>query len=122
MPRTNDKKQNEKTKFIQTATDEELIEQLDELVAAAAAGDARAVGAIAIALGPMLLAEARAELGELFAHEDGVVLHWFHEALLGRELVFPRIRGAAVPWMKRMVRTMARARLAERGRGWRTAG
>jgi hypothetical protein len=33
-------------------------------------------------------------------HEDGVVLHLFHEALLGKERVFPRIREAALPWMR----------------------
>jgi hypothetical protein len=62
------------------ATDGELLDRLDHLVGLATIGDRDAVGAIAIAFGPTLLAEARAAIGP---------------------------DGERHPWMKRMVRLLA---------------
>jgi hypothetical protein len=93
---------------IQTATDAQLLDDLDALVADAALGRTSAVGVIAIAFAPLLLAEIRAALGRHLADDAGHVLHRFHGALLAGGLAFPRIRGAAIPWMKRTVRAMAR--------------
>ena len=58
--------------------DDDLLDDLDELVANAARGDGRAVGAIAIAFGPMLLAVARVELGAAHAADDADVLQKKH--------------------------------------------
>ncbi len=105
------------TRILPTDTDEQRIDELDELVGNAARGDRFAIGCIAIALSPRLLAEARDELGELFASDGGDVLQEFFLALCEGRLTFPAIRGAGVPWLSRQVREMAREHLAKRG-GW----
>ena len=74
-----------------------------------------AIGCIAIALSPRLLAEARAALGELFAQDDGDVLQDFFTALCEGSLSFPPIRGAGLPWMLKTVRDKAWEHLARRG-------
>jgi hypothetical protein len=61
-------------KFVSAATDEELLDQLDELVAHAAKGERDAVGAILIAFGPRLLDEAREALGPAHEQDAGDVL------------------------------------------------
>ena len=99
---------NTAARFIFTASDEELLDELDIVLTYATQGDSRAVGAIAIGFGPMLMTEARRELGELWQRDAGDVVQEFHVRLLGGELTFPRIRGAAIPWMKRTVRGIAR--------------
>lgn len=109
-------------RYIYTASDRELLDQLDELVSDATAGDTRAVGAIAIAFGPTLLKEIRRELGPIFVQDEGDVMQGFCLALTNRKLTFPPIRGAALPWMKRMVRSFAREHLRRREREWGLAG
>jgi hypothetical protein len=109
-------------RYIMTASDAELLEQLDELVGCAARGDARAVGAIAIAFGPMLVKEARKVLGPMFELDAGDVVDRFLWDLMGEKLRFPPIRGAGVAWMKRTVREGAEKHLAGRGGGWKEAG
>ena len=104
-------------RFVRTATDHQLLAQLDDLVERAAQGDLRAVGAIAIAFGPVLLEQARTELGLLYRNDAADVLQDFFLALSDARLSFPPIRGAALPWMKRMVRAAARAHLQRRSRG-----
>lgn len=89
--------------------DRDLISELDDLVRAAADGDPDAVGAIAIAFSPMLLESARIELGGAREGEAANVLGHFYDELLAATLRFPRIRGAALPWMRRQVRDLARA-------------
>jgi hypothetical protein len=84
------KNSNAATTLIFTATDDELYDQLDVLVANAAKGDGPAVGAIAIGFGPMLMKEARMELGELWHQDAGDVVQEFHLRLLAGELSFPR--------------------------------
>jgi hypothetical protein len=56
-----------------TATDDELLDQLDHLVGLAALGDRAAIGAVAIAFGPTLLDEARAALGPTREQDAGAL-------------------------------------------------
>ncbi len=109
-------------RFIYTATDRELLDQLDELVVDAVSGDRRAVGAIAIAFGPTLLKEIRRELGPIFLQDEGTVMQDFCLAMIEGRLTFPPIRGAALPWMKRIVRSLAREHLRRREREWGAEG
>jgi len=106
--------------YILPTSDDALLDDLDELVAEAALGDGRAVGAIAIAFGPTLLAEAREELGTAHAQEDADVLQDLFVRLMEGKLVFPDIRHAALPWLKRTTRVLARERT--RGPHWDLAG
>jgi hypothetical protein len=113
---------NTTTRYIQTAADQELLDQMDELVGHAARGDQRAIGAIAVAFGSTLAREARKELSPLYELDAPDVVERFLWDLLQEKLSFPHIRGAAVAWMKRMVREGARRHLAKRGGGWKEAG
>jgi len=103
-------------------TDAQLLDELDEVVLRATEGDSQAVGAIAIAFSPMLLEEAREELGPFHEQEDADVLQTFCLELMEGQHVFPRIRGAAIPWMKRMIRIIANRHIGERGPDWDLAG
>src|SRR5271169_3177027 len=95
-----------------TTTDERTRDEFDELVTRASGGDRHAIGAIAVALGPRLLGEARAILGE-FDQEADDVLQDFFLALLERRLRFEPAHGRAMPWMCRMVRAIAWRRSEE---------
>jgi DNA-directed RNA polymerase specialized sigma24 family protein len=102
------------------ATDAELLQQLDELVADAARGNGQAIGAIAIAFGSTLYAEIREALGDALRRDAADILQDFLVSLAEARLHFPRVRGSALPWMKRMVRSIAvehrRQRSADTGR------
>jgi hypothetical protein len=89
--------------------------EFNSLVMEASAGDARAVGAIAIALGPTLLEEARSILEE-FEEEADEVLKDFLESLLERRFHFDLAYGDATPWMFGVVQGIAhfRCRMRER--------
>lgn len=89
-------------------TDEALLDGLDGLVRDAAHGDSRAVGILAIAFAPTLNDEAKEELGPEWEQDSGDVLQELFLAMCEGTLVFPAIRGAALPWMKRTVREIAR--------------
>jgi DNA-directed RNA polymerase specialized sigma24 family protein len=102
-------------RFIFTATDEELLDQLDELVAAAAGGERDAVGALLIAFGPMLTQTARAALGPVHEQDAPDVVQDFAVCLLEEKLRFPAVRRSAIPWMKRMMRLLAQAHLRTKG-------
>jgi DNA-directed RNA polymerase specialized sigma24 family protein len=105
------------TQFIAPKADNDTQSQdaeFDELVTLAAGGDRRAVGAIAIALGPSLLKEARTVLKGL-ENEAEDVLQDFLLFLLERRAPFNRANGHAMEWMHRMVRTIAHQRRRERG-------
>jgi DNA-directed RNA polymerase specialized sigma24 family protein len=88
-------------------TEEDLLDELDSLVDQASRGDTRAVGVIAIAFGPRLLAEVHDVLGEDGSQDAADVLQDFFIALCRQALCFPAIRGAALPWMKSRVRARA---------------
>jgi DNA-directed RNA polymerase specialized sigma24 family protein len=104
----------------QTATDAELLQQLDELVADAARGNGQAIGAIAIAFGATLYAEIREALGDALQRDAADILQDFLVSLAEAKLHFPRVRGSALPWMIRIVRSIAvehrRQRSADTGR------
>jgi len=104
-------------RYVRTATDRELLEQLDDLVSAAAAGDLRAIGAVAIAFGPSLLREIRRELGALHVQDEAEIMQAFCVAMAEGKLMFPAIAGGALPWMKRMVRTFAQQQMRRRASG-----
>ncbi len=90
-------------------SDEELLDELDEVMAAAAQGDGRALAAIVIGFGPMLVETAKEALGIVHQQDAGDVIQELSVMFLEKRLVFPRIRGAAIPWMKRMVRVAAQS-------------
>jgi hypothetical protein len=95
-------------------TDEELLTELDTMVRAATRADGGAITAIALAFGLTLHTEAREELGPRFEQDAADVLQEFFLGLAeGDRYVMPRIRGAAIPWMKRTVREIARQFVAK---------
>jgi DNA-directed RNA polymerase specialized sigma24 family protein len=100
-----------------TTTDARIRHEFDDLVMRASQGDRRAIGAIAVAIGPKLLVEARKILGE-FDQEAEDVLQDFLVALLERRLRFEPAHGRAMPWMCRMVRAIAWRKSEERERDW----
>jgi DNA-directed RNA polymerase specialized sigma24 family protein len=98
-------------------TDTQRQDEFDDLVVHASQGDRRAVGAIAVALGPMLLEEARTVLGE-FEQDAEDVLDDFLLSLLERRARFTPAHGRATPWLCRIVRLIAQERRRERVRDW----
>jgi DNA-directed RNA polymerase specialized sigma24 family protein len=84
-----------------------LLDEFDELVREAAAGNRRALGAIAIALGGRLHAVAVEALGPAYRDHAGDVVQELFEGLCDKRFPFPRIRGAAWPWLRRTVRAIA---------------
>ncbi len=87
-------------RFTLVQADEALLDGLDGLVRDAANGDSRAVGVLAIAFAPTLNDEAKEELGPEWEQDSGDVLQELFLAMCEGSLVFPAIRGAALPWMK----------------------
>ena len=100
-----------------TQTDEQRRADFDDLVRRAAGGDRCAVAAIAIAIGPTLLEQARACLGE-FDQDAGEVLQDFFLCLIERRLLFTPAHGRATPWMCGVVQAIAQQRRRERERDW----
>lgn len=89
--------------------DEQLQDEFDELVMKASRGDRRAIGSIAVALGPMLLKEARGFLGR-YADEDEDVLQDLMVFLLEQRSPLRPEQGRAVVWLRRLVRAIAQTR------------
>jgi DNA-directed RNA polymerase specialized sigma24 family protein len=103
---------------IHTNTDAQRQADFNDLVWRATHGDRRALGAIAIAISPTLLEEARQVLGE-FAQEAGDVLQDFFVALLEGQSRFVPAHGRALEWMCGVIRAMARQHRAECERRWK---
>jgi hypothetical protein len=99
--------------FTESQTDAQLEDDFDDLARRATHGDGRALGAIAIAMSPMFLEEARDALGEHFAREAGDVLQDFFLMLLEGRLRFMPAYGRAIEWMCGIIREMARMRRVE---------
>jgi DNA-directed RNA polymerase specialized sigma24 family protein len=97
------------------SNDTQVQDDFDDLVRLAVRGDRRAVGAIAMALGPMLLDEARVVLGE-YADEDSDVLQDFLLVLLEGRSRFQPVHGSAVVWLCRTIRAVAQTRRMENDR------
>jgi hypothetical protein len=95
-------------------TDEELLDGLDDLVRDAVRGDSRAVGIIAVVYGPMLNDEARDELGPRWEDDSADILQTMFLTMCEGRMLFPSIRGAAIPWMQRAVREIARKWVRQR--------
>jgi hypothetical protein len=57
---------------------------------------------------PTLNDEAKEELGPEWEQDSGDVLQELFLAMCEGSMVVPAIRGAALPWMKRTVREIAR--------------
>jgi hypothetical protein len=84
----------------------QVQDDFDDLVMDAARGDARAVDAIEVALGPMLLEEARVVLGE-YADDGEYVLQAMLVVLLEGRSRFRPSQGRAVVWLCRMIHAIA---------------
>jgi hypothetical protein len=97
---------------VAAANDTKLQDDFDDLVMRSSQGDRRAIGAIAIALGPSLLWEARAVLKELDDEAEDV-LQDFLVFLLEQRVPFNRANGRALEWMHKLVRSIARQRRKE---------
>ena len=88
-----------------------------DLVHRAAEGDTRAIGVIAIGMGPALLACARSVVQHREDAED--LLQDFYEILLtGRAARFPPKPGRGLDWLEGLMRSMARVRREERATDW----
>ncbi len=107
-------KSNAAERITMEAKDQDLLEQLDGLVGNAARGDSRAVGIIAMVYGPMLNDEAKDELGATWEQDSADILQTMFLAMCEGSMLFPSIRGAAIPWMKRTVREIARKWVRQR--------
>jgi len=105
-------------RLFQTETDAQQLDDFDDLVRRATEGDRSALSAIAIALGPSLLKEARETLGEDCAHEAEEVRQDFFLMLLEGESQFLPAQGRAVPWMCGIIRAMARRYRVAGERRW----
>ncbi len=93
--------------FIRTASDSELLAQIDELVAAAVAGDRRAITAIAVGYGPTLMEEARKALGQEREQDAGDVVQAFLLAMVAGGLRFQPELESGLSWLKATVRAIA---------------
>ncbi|MDP9000075.1 MAG: hypothetical protein M3O46_08190 [Myxococcota bacterium] len=98
-----------------TQTDAQREADFDGLVTRATRGDRRALAAIAIALSPRLLEEARAVMGA-HAQDAGDVLQEFFLMLLEGRTQFTPAHGRGIAWMCGIVRAMARRHRAQRAR------
>jgi DNA-directed RNA polymerase specialized sigma24 family protein len=102
---------------IHPKTDAELQDDFDDLVWHATRGDRRAIGAVAIAVSPTLLKEARGLLGD-FKDEAGDVLQDFFVWMLEGQTRFTPARGRGLAWMCGIIRAMARKHRAECEKRW----
>jgi DNA-directed RNA polymerase specialized sigma24 family protein len=88
-------------------------EKLSELIAHAAQGDRRAIGAIAVTYGPVLLRIAQRELHHREDAED-LVQDVYVRLLEGGARNFPPWRNRDLGWLRMLVTIMARKRRRER--------
>ena len=93
-------------------TDAQLLEELDELVMAAARGERHAVLALSIGFGPLLLAEAKRSLGQVWAREAAGVLADLFTAMLRGTLEFVPGRDRGQAWLRAQLRAIAAQRRA----------
>lgn len=90
---------------------------VDDLVMRASQGDRRAVLTLTRVVGPLLRDEARRELGP-YADEASDVVQDFLVFLLEGEWPYVPDRDGGCAWMRRIVRSIARTRRAQRQRDW----
>lgn len=96
------------------ATDVQLRDMLDDLVQKASLGDRRAIGALAVGLGPTLLKAAREALGPRRADEDEDLLQDLFVCLSHGKLPFVRGRDQGLPWLRRQLESLAHASPTDR--------
>ncbi len=89
----------------------------DDLVKRASRGDRDAIAAIVLAFGPDLREQARADLKPWGDEAEDLVQDFFLHLLEGRWRYVPDHAGGSA-WMRRVIRTMAATRRAERQRDW----
>jgi DNA-directed RNA polymerase specialized sigma24 family protein len=89
------------------APDDKLLEDFDDLVAQASRGDRHAIRAIALALGPSLLAEAKQALGPPHEIDAEDVVQEFYVLLLESRVPFIPGQGRAIQWMCSVIRVLA---------------
>lgn len=97
----------------------ELLEQCDNLVLKAASGDARALSAVAMTFGQVLLGVARRELGTLWEEHAEDVRQEIYAAMATGSLASAASAlelGEGLPWLKRLVREQA---WEQREKSWR---
>ncbi len=97
------------TQMITAATDVQPHDMLDTLVQKASLGDRRAIGALAVGLGPTLLEEAREALGPRRAEEDEDLLQDLFVCLSHGKLPFVRGRDHGLEWLRRQLESLAHA-------------
>jgi DNA-directed RNA polymerase specialized sigma24 family protein len=88
----------------------ELLEQCDDLVVKAASGDARALSAVVVTFGEVLVGVARRELGAKWASDADDVVQEIYAALALGTLTASASAlelGEGLPWLKRLVREQA---------------
>ena len=93
-------------------TDEQIADEIHELVRDATRGDRRAITIIVLAYQPMLLEQARAALGTWYEQEAADVVQEFYLGLAEGRFTLPEVKGGAIGWMRRVIRSMA-AEMAE---------
>jgi DNA-directed RNA polymerase specialized sigma24 family protein len=96
----------------------QTVIELDEVLAHALRGDRRAVGAIAVAFGPLLLEEAEAALGRDYAQDAADVLQEFFLAMVEGDVRLRPVHGRALRWMCGVVRAIARKYRGDRDWEW----
>jgi DNA-directed RNA polymerase specialized sigma24 family protein len=111
-PNTNHSPINSSTPQLTAARPANDHESLDQLITLAARGDRRAIGAIAIEAGPVLLRLARQEIRHPQDGEDLLQDLYVH-LLEGRAARFPPAKGRGLTWLQGLVRAMARSRRRE---------
>jgi DNA-directed RNA polymerase specialized sigma24 family protein len=95
---------------ITPAPDQEVLEPIDDLLALALSGDARALSAVVLTFGPVLLGVARRELGLVHACEADDVVQDLYTTMASGALASAGLSlglGEALPWLKRAVREHA---------------
>jgi len=98
----------------QIAAPDSPIDELDALVHSASIGDRRAIGALAIACSPSLLAQARDALGEERASEDEDLLQELFVCLTQASLRFVPGWDHAHEWLRAQLRSLAVASPTDR--------
>ena len=96
------------------ATDVHFDDLLDALVLKASLGDRRAIGALAVGLGPTLMKEAREALGARRTDEDEDLLQDLFVCLSHGKLPFVRGRDHGLPWLRAQLESLALASPSDR--------
>jgi DNA-directed RNA polymerase specialized sigma24 family protein len=106
-------------RYVRPEPERELIEGIDGLIAMALAGDARAISAVVLTFGEVLLGVARRELGTTCELDAEDVVQEIYAAMASGALAYAGRSlglGEALPWLKRMVREQA---WEQREKSWR---